>query len=59
MFSWALAGYMTNDIDLDLIAEATAQASAGATTDPDHEHGFDELVNGVEPDPDLAQGEKD
>jgi hypothetical protein len=47
------------DEKIDLVAEATAQASAGATTDPDHEQGFDDLVNGVAPDPDLAQGESD
>jgi hypothetical protein len=51
---------MTHDEKhVDLVAEATAQAAAGATTDPAHERGFDDVINGVEPDPDLAQGESD
>ncbi len=44
-----------DDKKIDAFAEATAQAAAGATTDPAHEQGFDDVINGVEPDPDLAQ----
>ena len=44
----------------DVVAEATAEAAAGATTDTHGDQNYNQdLTNGVEPDPDLAQGESD